>query len=105
MGVDAESVQVERTAAIVRAAYPDGCSPRWLRRCENVILLNVTSAVEGNPDLIPPVENGESMEVEHPRPTIVTTPPIQTEASLLPEPIRVSPPDFFGLKWLAMILA
>ena len=59
--------------------------------------LNVISPAEGNSDIVPPVENGESMEVEHScgeSPTFPTTPPIQTEASLLPEAIRMSLPDF-----------
>ena len=55
------------------------------------------SPAEGNSDIVPPVENGESMEVEHScgeSPTFPSTPPIQTEASLLSQPIRMSPPDF-----------
>jgi hypothetical protein len=57
----------------------------------------VISPAEGNSDIVPPVENGESMEVEHPcgeSPTFLTRFSFQTEASLLPEPIRMSPPDF-----------
>ena len=112
VGVDAETVRVERTAR----DHCSSCLPGRLGRCENAVALNGISPAEGNSDIVPRVENGESMEVKRPcgeSPTFPTTPPIQTEASLLPEPIRMNPPDFlwaemaghgFGLKLEAAYL-